>query len=275
VKAGSSRVLPALSRRHHGGRIGRARWVIESNGIRWAAWAVLFGALQRTTHLIYERMVRLEAQRGLGGRNSREQNYLRFQEFDWSQQGEEWTPSEEWKQTLIDEVMLAHLKPRTAIVEIGPGAGRWTEALQRIAGRLMLVDISDRCIELCRQRFADAHNVEFHVNDGRSLPGMATSSVDGVWSFDVFVHVAPADAQAYIAEIGRVLRPGGRAVVHHPRAGHEDHAADAGWRSSMTADLFADMVRANGLTMVAQFDSWAGGRFDVRKHGDVISVFGK
>lgn len=267
-------VRQPVDRSHPLRKIERARKVVATNGLRWTAWAALFGGLQRATHFTYERMVNLEQKHGLRGRNSLERIYRMYQEeIDWSHLGEQWTPSEEWKQALIDEVMLGYLEGGTTILEIGPGAGRFSVALQRLAGHLILVDLSDYCIELCRRRFAGAENVEFHVNDGRTLPAIPDRSVDGVWSFDVFVHIAPQDVEALLDEICRVLRPKGRAVIHHPKSGHENVAAEAGWRSSMTAALFAGMVRARGMTMVAQFDSWGGGRYDVRKHGDVISVF--
>ena len=72
------------------------------------------------------------------------------------------------------------------------------------------------------------------------------------------------------------MRKGGRAVIHHARDGHEHFEAEAGWRSGMTAGMFAEMLRRHGLTPCAQFDSWGpGGRFNVRRHRDVISVFTK
>ena len=97
-------------------------------------------------------------------------------------------------------------------------------------------------LELCRKRFATAQNLEFYVNDGRTLSDIASSSVDGVWSFDVFVHVAPPDIDSYLAEISRVLRPGGRGVVHHAKQGRESYLAFLRMRSSMTAKLFADLL---------------------------------
>jgi SAM-dependent methyltransferase len=267
---------PADARGRRPGRLGRAQNYLAQNGLRWSAYATLFGALTRANHAVYQRMVRLERRHALSGRNSVEHNYRVWEEWDWSRRGEEWTHSEAWKQSLIDDVMAVELTPQTTILEIGPGGGRWTEPLLKLASRLVIVDLSDRCIEVCRQRFADAGNLECHVNDGRTLAAVGSESIDYVWSFDVFVHIAPPDIESYLSEIHRVLRPGGKAVIHHARDGHEDFAAEAGWRSGMTAVLFAEMVGAQGLHLQAQFDSWGpGGRYSVRRHRDTISVFTK
>jgi cyclopropane fatty-acyl-phospholipid synthase-like methyltransferase len=249
---------------------------VAENGLRWTAYAALLSCLKHAGLFVETRMARLEQRYGLSARTGRAVNYEYWQRWDWSLKGEEWTPSDEWKRALIDEVMLANLKPATTILEIGPGAGRWTEALQPIARRLILVDLSDRCIELCRRRFAGAKNIEFHVNDGRSLSAIASDSVDGVWSFDVFVHIAPPDVDAYVAEVSRVLRAGGRAVIHHAKAGRAQGASDVGQRSNMTAAQFAEMVTERGLILVDQFDSWGPeGRFKVTTRWDVISVLQK
>jgi SAM-dependent methyltransferase len=267
---------PSVARGDRLGRLALAQRYLSENGLRWTAYAALFGGLTRANHAVYQQMVRLERRHALSGRNSVAENYRVWDGWDWSGGGEEWTHSEEWKQSLIDDVMRAELTPQTTILEIGPGGGRWTEPLLKIARHLVVVDLSDRCIEVCRQRFADAPNIEFHVNDGRTLPAVASESIDNVWSFDVFVHIAPPDIESYLAEIHRVLRPDGRAVIHHARDGHEEVAAEAGWRSGMTAVLFAEMVRAQGLKLQAQFDSWGpGGRFSVRRHRDTITVFTK
>jgi SAM-dependent methyltransferase len=257
-------------------RVRWARLLAAENGIRWTAYAAALGGLKKASRLVQGRMAKLENRYRLSGRNSLGVNYEYWQRWDWSRQGEEWTLSAEWKQALIDDVMLPYMRPGSNIVEIGPGAGRWTEALQAIAGHLIVVDLSDRCIDLCRQRFANVTNMEFHVNDGRSLAPIATGSVDAVWSFDVFVHIAPPEIAAYLAEIARVMRPGALAVIHHAAAGREGDSADLGQRSNMTAERFAEMVRHVGLTLLQQFDSWGpDGRFKVPEPWDVISVVEK
>lgn len=257
-------------------RVQRARQLIAENGFRWSIYAALLGSFRKASHAIYARMVQLERQHQLSGWNPVAVNYDVWQDWDWSNLGEEWTPSDEWKQSLIDEVMHRYLKPQSTIVEIGPGAGRWTESLQGIASQLIVVDLSDRCIDLCRHRFAGVSNIEFHVNDGRTLSAIASNSVDGVWSFDVFVHIAPLEIGSYIAEIGRVLRPGGMAVIHHAAGGRANDAAAIAWRSTMTASLFAEMLQEQGLTLITQFDSWGrAGKFEVPQRGDVVTVFRK
>jgi ubiquinone/menaquinone biosynthesis C-methylase UbiE len=258
-------------------RARRARQLLAENGLRWTLYAALLGGFRKAGRAIYERMVRLERKQHLSGWNPVAVNYQVWQDWDWSNLGEEWTPSEEWKRSLIDEVMNKYLQPRSTILEIGPGAGRWTEALQRMASRLIVVDLSDRCIELCRRRFAGVANIEFHVNDGKTLAAVASGSVEGVWSFDVFVHIAPPDIRSYIAEIGRVLGPGGIGVIHHAAAGRENDAAAINWRSTMTGALFAEMLREQNLSLITQFDSWGsdGSRFEVPQRGDVVTVFRK
>jgi SAM-dependent methyltransferase len=265
--------------RPSGQQVGRLRWarlLAAENGVRWTAYAAALGGLRKASRFVQGRMSRLERRYRLNGRNSLGVNYEYWQRWDWSRQGEEWTPSAEWKQSLVDEVMLRHMRPGTTIVEIGPGAGRWTEALQAIAERLIVVDLSDLCIQLCRQRFAGATNMEFHVNDGRSLAAIDSAGVDGVWSFDVFVHVAPPEIEAYVAEIARVMRPGAHAVIHHAAAGRDGDSADLGQRSNMTGQRFAEIVRQEGLSLLEQFDSWGpGGRFKLTEPWDVISVVQK
>jgi ubiquinone/menaquinone biosynthesis C-methylase UbiE len=218
-------------------------------------------------------MTEIEMRHRLPGANSVSKNVERWNGWDWGQLGEEWTVSQEWKQALIDDVLLRYIEPAGTVLEIGPGGGRWSEPLQKIADRLILVDLSERCIEICRERFAQAGNVQFHVNDGSSMPFLADASVDYVWSFDVFVHVSPVETRHYLQEINRVLRDRGRAVIHHGSAGS---SYELGWRSATTTELFLDMLKKNGLQPVSQFDSWGpNGQFDVRHYRDVITVFEK
>ena len=158
--------------------------------------------------------------------------------------------------------------PNIVLLEVGPGGGRWSEILQARADRLVLVDVTERALDLCRSRFAAAANVEYILTEGGALPAVPDDSVDSIWSFDVFVHIAPLDVDSYLAEIARVLRADGIALIHHSGR----FSRGSGWRSPMTARLFENLARAHGLVVERQFDSWADGRFGVRTNGDVITV---
>jgi len=250
---------------------------LARNGLRWTAYASALALLREASRITQRRMIALERKHSLAGSNSIRSLYDMWQWYDWRLKGEEWSPSPTWKQSVIQHVMLRWLEPGNTVLEIGPGVGRWTEPLRELAGHLIVVDLSDRCIDLCRERFQDATNMEFQINDGRTLPGVASDSVDGVWSWDVFTMVAPLDIDSYLAELARVMRPGGRAIIHHAKEGGKATGLPAdGWRSHMTADLFNEMLDKHRLKLVEQFDSWGpGGRFDVRKYRDVVSVFEK
>jgi len=204
--------------------------------------------------------------------NTRKRNYEVWgQEYDWAQKGEEWTPSPEWKQGLINDVLLRWIGRNGTVLEIGPGGGRWTESLQQIAKRLVLVDLTEKSIDLCKQRFEGCGNIDYFTNDGKSLGFLPSESIDYVWSWDAFVHIDKEDTAAYMAEFARVLKPGASAVIHHP-SGLDTRG---GWRSAVTTAFFADLVRRNGLILIEQFDSWGDGKFDVHQHQDTISVFKK
>jgi len=206
--------------------------------------------------------------------NSAAQNRARWDGWDWSSRGEEWTASPEWKRALIEDVLARWMPDDGVILEIGPGGGRWSEALLERASRLILVDVSERPLELCRERFEAAENIEFVLSGGAELSLVADATVDGVWSFDVFVHVAPVDQAAYLAEIARVLAPGAVAVIHHADGRNRGLAPSRqGWRSPMARGLFASLAAASGLRVEHQLDSWgADGRYDLSAYADAISV---
>jgi SAM-dependent methyltransferase len=208
------------------------------------------------------------------GDHSAAKNRSRWGGWDWSSRGEEWNASEEWKLALIDEVLKRWIPEGVAVVEIGPGGGRWTEVLAPRALKLTLVDVSERPLELCRARVPDPSNLTDVLRPGSALPGVADGSVAAVWSFDVFVHIAPLDQARYLGEIARVLEPGGVAVVHHADGRNRGLLPSRqGWRSPMSRRLFATLAAERGLEAECQLDSWgADQRHDLGAFGDAITV---
>lgn len=166
-------------------------------------------------------------------------------------------------------MMLKYIKRGSTILEIGPGAGRWTEHLQKMASRLLVADISARCLNICKKRFKACSNIEYYVVKDRGLDFTEDNSIDYAWSYDVFVHINPTDIEKYILDFQRILRPGGYGVVHHSGTYPDEEYASRGFRSYMDGEFFAHLVTKNGLEMIEQNETLA------HNPGDLISVFMK
>jgi arsenite methyltransferase len=127
-------------------------------------------------------------------------------------------PSEavEWALGVGDPVGHADLEAGETVLDIGSGAGVDTIlAARRVApgGRAIGVDVLEEMCDRARRNATDANlddMTEFRVGEMESLP-LADASVDVVVSNGV-LNLSPRKSRA-IAEIHRVLRPGGRMCV--------------------------------------------------------------
>jgi SAM-dependent methyltransferase len=102
-----------------------------------------------------------------------------------------------------------------AAVEIGCGNGRVTHRLAELFRDVWALDISPEMIGRARARWGHLTNVRFLVNSGSDLAPVPPASADIVLSFITLHHVTePAVVLSYVRDIGRVLKPGGRALLH-------------------------------------------------------------
>jgi len=244
---------------------------IKENGLLWTGLTGLYYGASAIGDKAFTLAARLRTKHGLPGMNSVALNKVIWENWDWSGQGEEWSESVEWKQSVIETLLKPNIADGSVVVEIGPGAGRWTGDLQARAKRLVGIDLSEACVRECRKRFASCDNVEFRVGSGADLQGVPTTSVDAIWSFDVFVHINKAQFAAYALEFGRVLKPGGVGVIQHGAVG----GARGGWRSDATAADVQEYLRAAGLRVRAQIATWSysGQEFKAGLYDDVVTVF--
>jgi len=162
---------------------------------------------------------------------------------------------------------------------------------------LILVDLSPNCIEFCQRRFASHRNVEYLVNDGRTLQGVADGSVDFVWSYDAFVHMDADVIDHYFRELRRVLKPGGKASIHHAGRKHVflwfvflrdlgrlgtivykalsmgKLADDDGWRSNVSRQTIRRLATNQELRVEGQIQSWGKNReFGLERYGDFVTT---
>lgn len=262
--------MPEFERLSWRGRSALLRTRLRDNDAVWFTYYVLGRSAFRVSQFFDIRARSRALDRDLPGLNTREANRLLWSGYDWGAGGEEWTLSPKWRQAVIHEVMLANAPSNPVTLEIGPGGGRWSETLQKASKQLILVDVSERVLEVCAQRFDGADNVRYVHTDGRSLTGVADGEVDYVWSFDVFVHIAPVDQKSYVRELARVMRPGARGVIHHAGGG----GTSGHWRSAMTSSAFAKMLRATGLQPLQQFERFGSDqRHPLPVEGDAVTVF--
>jgi SAM-dependent methyltransferase len=218
------------------------------------------------------------------------------QGWDWSREGEEWSDFWGGTDALWHGALLPRIHPflpSGTILEIAPGHGRWTNYLKDSCERLIAVDLAERCIEHCRRRFAADSNIEYHVNDGRSLEMVADDSIDFAFSFDSLVHVGTDVLDAYLGQLAAKLRPDGVGFIHHSNIGGYGRSTAlarripakalpslirrglvidiVAWRDeSVTAAWFAAACDRAGLACITQeLVSWEHGLFMI----DAFSIF--
>jgi len=143
---------------------------------------------------------------------------------------------------LVREVFLSARFPRDAVIlDVGCGTGGTMNALQGLA-RFAGVDMS-----LTAARFTTRRTGNPVVCGlGTRLP-FADASVDGVLALDVFEHIA--DDAAAVAEVRRVLRPGGALIATvpcHPALFSEHDRALHHVRRYTHAG-FLDLLRSGGF----------------------------
>jgi ubiquinone/menaquinone biosynthesis C-methylase UbiE len=140
------------------------------------------------------------------------------------------------------------LAGRSHVLDAGCGLGQWTLALARECGRTTGIDVARERVTVCRL-LAQAgwrDNADFVVGSLEQLP-FATGSFDGAISYSVLYFT---DYRRAIAEVGRVLRPGGLFylstngvgrylydVVHNPHPAADFHPRPYGLRSLMNTLL--------------------------------------
>jgi SAM-dependent methyltransferase len=102
------------------------------------------------------------------------------------------------------------------LIDIGCNWGRWSVAAARRGFHVIGIDPSLEALiparHVCRQLGVRA---DFIIGDARHLP-IRTSALDAAFSYSVIQHFSKRDAAVAATEIGRVLRPRGRALVQMP-----------------------------------------------------------
>jgi ubiquinone/menaquinone biosynthesis C-methylase UbiE len=102
------------------------------------------------------------------------------------------------------DAFAAALAPGARVIDLGAGPGLDTVLLAERGLRATSVDFSMGMLRAGRREC----RVVRVQGDARRLP-LATASVDGVWAKASLLHLQREDVAVALADVGRILRPGG------------------------------------------------------------------
>jgi SAM-dependent methyltransferase len=153
---------------------------------------------------------------------------------------------------------LLALSPGSHVLDLGCAAGDQTLELARRGLRVVGADIDRRLLDRLEHRIAEeklaCHTLLIDVQEGLPVPA---GTFDAVVSTEVLEHVM--DYRKAIAELVRVLKPGGRACVAVPTALselvfhriHPTYVRDSTHVNVFSRALLVSELRAAGLEIVS------------------------
>ena len=196
--------------------------------------------------------------------------------YAWPERGEEWSVAwggseAQWFGAIFPR--LHRFLPAQRILEIAPGFGRWTKYLIPACDEFVGVDLSAKCIDACRDRFAAVKYAQFFTNDGRSLAAARDDRFDLIFSFDSLVHADYDVLASYVPEMLRKLSAGGVAFIHHSNllAYGNTLGVQHGRALTVSADIVADLVkRSGGSVLIQEVVNWGGEHLI-----DCLTLFGR
>lgn len=101
------------------------------------------------------------------------------------------------------------------VLDIACGSGYGCVILAKTAAEVVGVDIADDAVAQAVERYRGVVNLRFVTGDARRIPE-ADAAFDVVTSFETIEHLPESGIDDYLAELHRVLAPGGRAFISTP-----------------------------------------------------------
>ncbi|OFW12261.1 MAG: hypothetical protein A3H29_09435, partial [Acidobacteria bacterium RIFCSPLOWO2_02_FULL_67_21] len=106
--------------------------------------------------------------------------------------------------------VLGLIDPSLTVGDLGCGTGRLSETVAPHVHRVIAVDASADMLEAARRRLGELTNVDMRQGDLEALP-VQPGELDAAM-LSLVLHYSPDPARA-LAEVARVLQPGGRVLI--------------------------------------------------------------
>ena len=152
------------------------------------------------------------------------------------------------------------IKPEDRVLDLGCGRGCWAGKAARVGAEVVAFDVKEERVERASRRYP---RVRF-VHGSADATGLDDNSFDVVLILSVLEHTA--EPERVLAEIARVLRPGGRLALttdmfddERWRPSRERHAARWDVRRFFGRAEIEELLARNGFTV-----TWSKALFGFR-----------
>lgn len=139
------------------------------------------------------------------------------------------------------------------VLELACGHGRHSEQMKSRDNKKILMDINQANIDFCVNRFAGDPRYRLLLNNGIDCRPLGNASCTAVFCYDAMVHFDSEVLFSYLRDIFRILKPGGRALLHHSNyTGNPggDYRNNPHWRNFMSQSLFQHYSRKAGFQIL-------------------------
>lgn len=144
--------------------------------------------------------------------------YDRCAEAEWERLEQDAFHELEFRATMA--CLRAHLPGTGLVLDAGGGPGRYTRELCRLGYEVVLLDVSDRCLALAREKLeaeegaVAARLCSTELGDIRDLSRFTDGAFDVVLCGGALPHVLPAgDRETALSELVRIAAPGAPVVI--------------------------------------------------------------
>jgi len=120
---------------------------------------------------------------------------------------------------LVKSLSIADIQPGMRILDIGCGRGEILLNCAKMNTKAFGIDYSNASIQIARNLLKDSApknlQVKIHVqiSDACCLP-YKSKSMDRIFMLDVVEHIIPVELKKAFDESWRVLKPGGKLIIH-------------------------------------------------------------